>query len=447
MRNIIFFAIVLLFVGCSFKPEMIDVNSSFEYKSQTTNIRDKWWEEFNDNKLNSLVDDALKHNIDLKIAYLNLQKADINLNNAKSLFLPTASVTGSATRKGTEHLKTDSFSLNAVLNYEVDLWGRVRNSVESNKALLNASIYDYNASRLSIVSNVVDNYFSLVALKMQENIYKNTLKSYIDTMNYRKKQLEAGAITKSVYIQSVTSVQNASINLNNIKNQIITLSNALSILVGRDNNEILYSLVNTNETLPKIPEIDVDISADILLKRSDVASAYEALRSSNALVGVAKAAYFPSISLSGIFGFSSAKIDNLFDKDAQFWSLGTSLTQNIFNLPQTKNRVKLSKIIESESALKYEKIIKIALGEVKTALINRRNLIEIFNQTKDLLDSQEKIYELVNSQYNEGYVDHLSLLDAQRNLLSTKLSLVNANLNLNKAIVQVFKAFGGGFSK
>ncbi|WP_069633222.1 TolC family protein [Campylobacter pinnipediorum] len=447
MRNIIFFAIVLLFVGCSFKPEMIDVNSSFDYKSQTTNISDKWWEEFNDDKLNSLVNDALKHNIDLKIAYLNLQKADINLNNAKSLFLPTASVTGSATRRGTEHLKTDSFSLNAVLNYEVDLWGRVKNSVESNKALLNASIYDYNASRLSIVSNVVDNYFSLVALKMQENIYKNTLKSYIDTMNYRKKQLEAGAITKSVYIQSVTSVQNASINLNNIKNQIITLSNALSILAGRDNNEILYSLVNTNETLPKIPEIDADISADILLKRSDVASAYEALRSSNALVGVAKAAYFPSISLSGIFGFSSDKINTLFDKDAQFWSLGTSLTQNIFNLPQTKNRVKLSKIIESESALKYEKIIKIALGEVKTALINRRNLIEIFNQTKDLLDSQEKIYELVNSQYDEGYVDHLSLLDAQINLLNTKLSLVNANLNLNKAVVQVFKAFGGGFKK
>ncbi|AQW86858.1 multidrug efflux system CmeABC, outer membrane lipoprotein CmeC [Campylobacter pinnipediorum subsp. caledonicus] len=447
MRNIIFFAIVLLFVGCSFKPEMIDVNSSFEYKSQTTNISDKWWEEFNDDKLNSLVNDALKHNIDLKIAYLNLQKADINLNNAKSLFLPTASVTGSATRRGTEHLKTDSFSLNAVLNYEVDLWGRVKNSVESNKALLNASIYDYNASRLSIVSNVVDNYFSLVALKMQENIYKNTLKSYIDTMNYRKKQLEAGAITKSVYIQSVTSVQNASINLNNIKNQIITLSNTLSILAGRDNNEILYSLVNTNKTLPKIPEINADISADILLKRSDVASAYEALRSSNALVGVAKAAYFPSISLSGIFGFSSAKIDNLFDKDARFWSLGTSLTQNIFNLPQTKNRVKLSKIIESENALRYEKIIKIALGEVKTALINRRNLIEIFNQTKELLDSQEKIYELVNSQYDEGYVDHLSLLDAQRNLLSTKLSLVNANLNLNKAVVQVFKAFGGGFKK
>ncbi|MBR8463247.1 efflux transporter outer membrane subunit [Campylobacter sp. faydin G-24] len=453
MRNLAIFIITLFMAGCSFRPELPEVNTTFEYKFESSDINDYWWREFKDERLNALVDDALKHNIDLKIAYINLQTAALTLKNSKADLFPTLSAeagaskarTSGETYTGQDNIKYDSFSLSAVLNYEVDLWGRVRNSIASSDALLQASKYDYANARLTLASNVAKSYFALIALRMQEEILQKTLKSYTDTMNYRKKQLDAGTITQMVYLQSVASVQSAQINLADVKNSIIATSNALAILVGRNNNEILNEIITTVNFMPTAPQIEAGISSDILLRRSDVASAYESLKSSNALVGVARAAYFPTLSLTGVFGFSSNEFDRLFVQNANLWSLASSLTQSIFDYGKRANKVEIAKLAQSSNALKYEKTIKTALSEVRIALQNRKNAVYVAEATKDLLDSQEQIYTLAKNQFDAGYADHLTLLDAQRALLSTQLSEINSCLNLNNAIVEVYKAFGGGF--
>lgn len=453
MRNIAIFIIALFMAGCSFRPAMPETNTTFEYKYESSDINDYWWKEFNDERLNALVEDALKNNIDLKLAYINLQKAALTLKNSKADLFPTVGINAEASKARTsgetytrqDNIKYDSFSLNAVLNYEVDLWGRVRNSIASSDALLQASKYDYANSRLTIASNVAQAYFTLVSLRMQERVLEDTLASYIDTMNYRKKQLDAGSITQMVYLQSVASVQSAQISLTDVKNSIVSASNSLAILCAKSNDEILNQIVATSATLPDAPQVNAGISSDILLRRSDVASAYESLKSSNALIGVAKAAYFPTLSLTGIFGFSSSELDRLFVQNANVWSLAGSLAQTVFDYGKRRNNVEIAELTQSANALSYEKTIKTALGEVKVALEDRKNAMQVWQDTKRLLSSQDEIYRLAKAQYDAGYSDHLTFLDAQRNLLSTRLSAISAQLNLDNAAIEIYKVFGGGF--
>lgn len=448
MRNLIFVLFCLFLAGCSFKPQMPEINSTFEYKFESSDISDKWWQEFNDENLNSLVEEALKNNIDLKVAYLNLKKAELLLANSRADLFPNLNLNASAKKaqNGRDSNSFNSFSLSAVLNYEIDLWGRVKNSIQSNNAILNATKYDLNSSRLSIASSVVDSYLLLVSLKMQEEIYKDSLKSYEETMNYRKKQLEVGSIPEAVYLQSIAAVQSAKIGLAKIQNSITSALSTLSILVAKDNNDILYSHISSSDKLPLIPEVGLGISSDILLKRSDVASAYERLKSQNALIGVAKAAYFPTLSLTGVFGFSSSEFDKLFMPYTSSWSFGGSLAQSLFDYARRTNNVKLAELSQDISLLNYEKTIKTALAEVRLALDKRRNLIDIVKFQDELLSSQKEIYKRISDQYNAGYVDHLNLLDAQRNLLNARLSNIDAKLSLAKSIVAIYKAFGGGFN-
>ena len=178
-----------------------------------------------------------------------------------------------------------------------------------------------------------------------------------------------------------------------------------------------------------------------------MASAYENLKSANALIGVARAAYFPTLSLTGAFGFSSNELDRLFVQNANVWSFAGQIAQSVFDYGKRANNVEIAELAQSAKALNYEKTIKTALSEVKTALNDREKASLIWRDTQNLLDSQSKIYDLAKAQFDAGYADHLTLLDAQRNLLSAKLNAVDAKLSLDNAAIGVYKAFGGGFKQ
>ena len=439
MRNIVIFIFAIFIAGCSFRPEIPKIDTSFDatYKFETSDINDKWWEEFKDENLNSLIVEALEKNIDLKLAYLNLQKAQASLGVARADLSPSVNLNAGATRArssgetytGQDNVKYSSYTINLGLNYEVDLWGRVKNSIEAADATLKATKFDYEASKLSISSSVATGYFALVSLNMKEKILEDTLKSYEETLAFRQTQLELGSIDNITYLQSKAQVESAKANLIDIRNSIDAAATSLSVLTGKSNNEILQNSVKSSKNLPKEPEIRAGISSDILLRRSDVASAYEILKSTNALVGVAKADYLPAISLTGLFGFSSDDLGRLFVSNANTWSLGGSLVQKIFNYGRTKNNVLIAETNEQIGALKYEKAIKTALSEVKDAL-NAREYAKLSQKNmKNLLTSQQKIYRIAQELFNEGYSSHLELLDAQRNLLAAQIHH-NARENL-----------------
>ena len=456
MRNKAFILIIAAFLaGCSFRPDMpnVDTNFTSTYTFETSDIRDLWWKEFHDENLNSLVERALEKNTNLRIAYLNLQKAKASLGVAEADLLPGVNLNAGATRtrnsaETATHMPqttSKSYEINLGLNYEIDLWGRVRNSVLAANENLNASKFDYDSARLSLSSSVAKSYFALVSLNMQEAVLKETLKTYEDTLALRKTQLDLGGINEMTYLQSKAEVERAKTSLTSVLNSKSQALTSLAILTGKSNDEILKGAVASAQNLPSSPEIKAGISSDVLLRRSDVAKALADLKATNALVGVARAQYFPTLSLTGLFGFASDEFDRIFMGSASVWSLGANLTQKIFDFGRTKNNVAVAKTNEQIAAVNYEAAVKSALGEVRDALVSRQNTKISLEQVKNLLKSQQRIYSLAKEQYDAGYIGHLELLDAERNLLQVKLQDVSAKLDEVDSAVEVYRAFGGGF--
>ncbi len=456
MRNKAFILITAAFLaGCSFRPDMpnVDTNFTSTYTFETSDIRDLWWKEFHDENLNSLVESALEKNTNLRIAYLNLEKAKASLGVAEADLLPGVNLNAGATRtrnsaetaSHSPQTTTKSYEINLGLNYEIDLWGRVRNSVLAANENLNSSKFDYDSARLSLSSSVAKSYFALVSLNMQEAVLKETLKTYEDTLALRKTQLDLGSINEMTYLQSKAEVERAKTSLTSVLNSKSQALTSLAILTGKSNDEILKGAVASAQNLPSSPEIKAGISSDVLLRRSDVAKALADLKATNALVGVARAQYFPTLSLTGLFGFASDEFDRIFMGSASVWSLGANLTQKIFDFGRTKNNVRVAETNEQIAAITYEATVRSALGEVRDALISRQNAKLSLDQVKNLLQSQQKIYSLAKDQYNAGYIGHLELLDAERNLLQAKLQDVSAKLDEVDSAVEVYRALGGGF--
>lgn len=456
MRNKAFILITAAFLaGCSFRPDMpnVDTNFTSTYSFETSDIRDLWWKEFKDENLNILVESALEKNTNLRIAYLNLEKAKASLGVAEASLLPgvnlnvsyTKAKTSGETYTGQPQTRYRSSSINLGLNYEIDLWGRVRNSVLAANESLNASKFDYDSARLSLSSSVAKSYFALVSLNMQEAVLKETLKTYEDTLALRKTQLDLGGINEMTYLQSKAEVERAKTSLTSVLNSKSQALTSLAILTGKSNDEILKGAIASAQNLPSSPEIKAGISSDVLLRRSDVAKALADLKATNALVGVARAQYFPTLSLTGLFGFASDEFDRIFMGSASVWSLGANLTQKIFDFGRTKNNVRVAETNEQIAAITYEATVRSALGEVRDALISRQNAKLSLDQVKNLLQSQQKIYSLAKDQYNAGYIGHLELLDAERNLLQAKLQDVSAKLDEVDSAVEVYRALGGGF--
>ena len=447
MNKVITILIAAIISGCSLRPDMIEIQQEYRYQMDVYSINESWWESFGDERLNALIQKSLKNNSDLLIALNNIEKARVSLRLDRIEYLPNISLQGEASKsdKGYNNPTVEQFSLSAVLSYELDLWGRVRNTANASEAAYNATKFDYESARISLASSVANAYFLLISLREQEQILKDTLISYIQSVEYRAMQLASGEIDELVYAQTVATADEARAQLAGLQTQISQANSALAILVGGSLDEILYSDINVATRLPNLPQVPSGISSDILLKRADVASALERLKSSNYLVGVARTQWLPKISLTGIFGYSSADLDNLISVNKSIWSVGGSLIGPLLDFGRTYNSVELANLEQNASFLAYDKAVKNAFSEIRTALDSRKNSMIKAQSTANLVASQQKVYDIAQSRYDAGYSSHLELLDSQRSLLSAKLSLTSANLEAANSVVAVFKAFGGGF--
>ena len=448
MNKIITILIAALISGCSLRPDMIEIQQEYRYQMDVYSINESWWESFGDERLNLLIQKALQNNSDLLIALNNIEKSRIALRLDRLEFLPNISLQGEATKEGkadTSHNNINKFSLSSVLSYEVDLWGRVRNTANASEAIYNATKFDYESARISLASSVANSYFLLISLKEQEKILQDTLDSYIKSVEYRAVQLESGEIDELVYAQSVAAADGAKAQLAQLQTQISQANSALAILVGESLDEILYADVDTANNLPTLPDVPSGISSEILLKRADIASAIERLRSSNYLIGVARTQWLPQISITGLFGYTSNELNELISSNRSVWNIGGSLIAPLLDFGRAYNNVELANLEQNASFLAYDKAVKSAFGEIRTALDGRKNSIIKATSTANLVASQQKVYDIAQSRYDAGYSSHLELLDSQRSLLSAKLSLTSANLEAVNSVVAVFKAFGGGF--
>lgn len=445
----------LLFVGCSFAPEMkipkVELPSAVAQKS--VKIDTQWWKGFKDENLNLLIDEALKNNDDLKLAIVNLKRARALYGVSEASLYPELDLGATATRqsKSTNTFPSafggtyNNFSLSTSVSYELDFWGSVRNKNKANFASLLSSDAQKDALEISIVSDVASYYFNLLSINEQERIAQESYKNYQDSLQYKEMQKKNGVVDDLVVLQAKAQVASANTLLQTIVVSKIKVQNALVLLLGRNPKEIFENILHASKSLPESITIPSGLPASLLQNRPDIKAAEETLRAKTLLVGVAKAAYFPTVSLTGSYGYQSQTLVKLIQISSLTWGVGPTVSMPLFDFGKVREGVNASNEDQKAAVVSYEKAVKIAYKEVFESL----QTIEISNLKRDAsaqeVDAYKNALEVATKKFDHGTTSYLDVLDAQKALLNAQLSLIDTKAQLLIADVTLYKALGGGW--
>lgn len=448
-------ATVILFTGCSFAPDMKTPKLELPSSENNITVETLWWENFNDENLNVLIDEALKNNDDLKIAIVNVQKARAQYGISEAQMYPNVDMDASASRekKSSNGFPSNvggiynNYGISASASYELDFWGKVRNQKNADFSSLLANDANKEALRISLIVDVATYYFNLIAINEQLNIANESLKSYEETLQYKKMQLKHGVVDELVVSQAAAQVASANTSVQTIEISKVTIQSALSLLLGRTPKEIFESNLVFSKTVPKSIEIPSGLPASLLQNRPDVKEAEENLRSKTALIGVARAAYFPAISLTGSYGYQSQNFSNLINKSSSVWGFGPSLSMPIFDFGKIGSSVEVSEADQKAALISYDKTVKTAYKEVYDALGTIRLSKLKCDSVAQEVAAYNQAYILATTKFKHGTVSYLEVLDAQKGLLNSKLSSVSINTQLIVNEVELYKALGGGWSR
>ncbi len=456
----VFTATVMLFAGCSMAPDMktpkVELPSSFDKSSDVNSTVDiAWWKNFQDENLNVLIEEALKNNDDLKLAVANVQKARAQYGISEADMYPQINLDGSAARQRKSSNAYPSnfggiynnYSVSATAAYELDFWGKVRNQKNADLSSLLSSDANKEALRISLIVDVATYYFNLVSINEQLNIAKESLKSYEDTLHYREMQLKHGVVDELVVAQARAQVAAANTLMHTIETSKVKTQSALALVLGRTPKEIFENVLVSSKTLPQSVEIPAGLPATLLENRPDIKAAEENIRAKTALIGVAKAAYFPSISLTGNFGYQSQNFDNLIGKSSSVWGFGPNLSMPIFDFGRISSAVKVSKADQKAALISYDKVVKTAYKEVYDSLGTIRISKLKCDSVQQEVDAYNQAYQLAGKKFERGTASYLDVLLAQEGLLNSKLSKVSTDAQLLIDEVTLYKSLGGGWNR
>jgi multidrug efflux system outer membrane protein len=455
-KTVLNMAALLLFSGCSFAPktELPKVALPSQSESQTLKIDAQWWRGFGDKNLDMLIEEALKNNDDLKLAVENVKKARAIYGISEAQLYPQVDLGASATRQAKSSNAYPSsfggtynnFSTSVSVAYELDFWGRVKNQEKANYAVLLATDLQKKSFEISLVSDVASYYFNLVSINAQLEFAKESLESYKESLHYKEMQLKHGVVDELTVAQAKAQVATADTALKTIEVSKIKVQNALVMLLGRTPKEIFENMLQTSKTLPKGITIPAGLSASLLENRPDIKAAEQNLHAKTSLVGVAKAAYFPSVSLTGSFGYQSQTLDKLMQNNSQVWGFGPSINVPLFDFGRIKQAVEASKSDEKAAIISYEKAVKTAYKEVFEALEE----IKLCDMRYASLKSEAKAYgdalDLAEKKFTHGTATYLDVLDAQKAVYGVHVNLQDAASQKLLAQVSLYKALGGGWS-
>ncbi|MCX2683492.1 TolC family protein [Campylobacter sp. MIT 21-1685] len=454
-KSLSLLSFIFILCACSLSPKLPTTQTQFTASVSEYSVSKEWWKQFNDENLNTLIHLALRNNSDLKLTFIHMQQAAAQLGISLSDFFPQIDATGSANRKNIAANSpnnrtntsgyTNDFAMGFNVSYELDLWGKLRNTYRAKNAAFKASQYDYEASRLSLLSNVVQLYFNLAnayenekALQQANNASKQIYEiithkyTYGAVGEYELSQAKANLISTSLQYQQ------AQLNKEN-------LVKALKILVSNELDEILYKQQDYQDYNVSEFDIPKGISSTILLKRPDIQASLERLLQQNYLIGVARTAFLPSLSLTGLFGFESTDLSTLVKNGSQTWNIGGNFAMPIFHWGEIYQNVNLAKLSQDEAFITYENTLKTAFGEIRYALIEHKNMrLQIDNAVSNEL-AYRKIYEIAKQRYELGEMSLQEYLDTKQQWLNATILYNNTKYNYANSIVNVIKAFGGGF--
>src|SRR5438552_5894251 len=423
-----------------------------------TSIGDlKWFEVFKDEELQKLVRTAFVQNYDLRAAVARINAARANLGLARSDQFPQfdASVdlaTTRASRNGPvgasgQAGRTRSFGsvLLNLLNFELDVWGRLRQQTKAARAELRASEEDRKAVMTIVVGDVATGYFSLLELDSELDIDKRTLATREDSLRLIKLRQQGGVATMLDVRQAEELVYQASETIPDTERAIEQTENQISLLLGSNPGPITRGQALTQQ--PELPVVPAGLPSSLLDRRPDIRAAEENLAAQHALVYAAKAAYFPRISLTGLLGFQSNQLSSLFTGPSRAWTFVPQITQPIFTAGRLKSNVKFVKEQQELALVQYQQTIQTAFREVSDALVQYRKVKEIRTQQELLVTTLRDRSRLAYLRYQGGVDTLLNVLDADRDLFNAELSLTQTRRNELLSLVQLYKALGGGWQQ
>ncbi|MGA7461966.1 MAG: efflux transporter outer membrane subunit [Candidatus Korobacteraceae bacterium] len=412
---------------------------------------EKWWNVFQDPTLQGLIRTALKNNYDVRIAATRVLQAQAQLGITHADQLPSLSAGGNITSIQNPAIgpipsyEVTQGALTATAGWNPDFWGKYRRATESARATLLANEWAQKAVISSLVGSVAADYFTLRQLDLQLEITKRTYADREQSLRLTQ-QLEQAGINNLLDVrQSEQLVYTAATEIPDLERQIAQEENAISILLGHNPGDIPRGLKLTEE--PHAPDVPAGLPSALLERRPDIREAEQNLVSANAQIGVAKAAYFPQISLTGTAGYESPSLVNLFTGPAGLWDLAGSFTQPIFEGGRLKNGVRLSQAQEQQMLLTYQQTIQGAFRDVSNALVAYRKDREFRIQQQHLLASAQDAANLSNQRFNAGTTDYLEVLTNETNAFSAELGLAQAQGNELIALVQLYQALGGGWQE
>jgi len=411
---------------------------------------EKWWEVFQDPILQQLIRTAIEQNYDLRIAASRVLQAQAQLGVTRANQFPTvnAGVDVSSQRNPkisgsfpSYEARTGEVDLAVVWN--LDFWGKYRRQTEAARASVLASQWGRRAVLTSVISNVASAYFTLRELDLELDVSKMTLAARQDSLRLTSVLAKNGSASGLDVRQSEQLVYTAAETIPDLERQIVLQENSLSILLGRNPGPIPRGRALTEQ--PNPPAIPVGLPSELLERRSDIQEAEQNLVAANAQVGVAKAALFPSISLTGTAGYESFALNNLFSHAQRAWNGAASLTQPVFAGGALRSQKRLAEAQKEEMLLTYQQTIMNAFQQVSNSLTAYQKDREFREQQELLTAAADDADRLSKVLYQHGGTSYLQVLTSENNDFSAELNLAQAQLNERLALVQLYNALGGGW--
>jgi multidrug efflux system outer membrane protein len=459
--------IVSVLSGCSVGPNYRrpQVQSPTVYRgadpavaTDPTSLADlTWFQVFKDDKLQDLVRTALVQNYDLREAVARVNAARANLGITRSEQFPNVVASAEATKlrsatsgqfalpAGASRDRTFGTVLLNLLSFEVDIWGRLRRATEAARANLLASEENRKAVVTTLVGDVATAYFNLLELDMELEIAKRTLATRQESLRLIQVRQQGGVATMLDVRQAEQLVYSASQTIPDTERLIEQTENQISLLLGKNPGDVTRGRKLTDQEQP--PAVPPGLPSSLLERRPDIRAAEQNLAAATANIGVAKAAYFPQINLTGFTGFQSSQLANIFSGAGSTWTFAPQITQPIFTAGRIKSTVRLTEAQQQLALVQYERAIQTGFREVSDALVEYRKVKEIQAQQEALVTTLQDRSRLAYLRYRGGVDTLLNALDADRDLFSAELSLTQTRRNELLALVQLYKALGGGWQQ
>jgi multidrug efflux system outer membrane protein len=458
----------LVLSGCMVGPDYRrpDLTMPADWRTgpaQPSSLADlAWWEVFNDPALQELIRTGVAANRDVQVAVARVFEARAQLGVARAALFPqlNAGASYDYTRPNSKNslfLRSlprapgaeveaptgDVYQTQVDLTFELDLWGRLRRATEAARAELFASEDSWRSVLITLVADLARTYFDLLELDRELEIARSTLQTRRASLDLQRQRAERGLSTQLDVQRAAAEVAVAAATLPDVERRIAQTENALNFLVGRNPGPIPRGAVLDGQRVP--PEVPAGLPSALLERRPDIRQAEQTMIAANARIGEAKAAYFPRISITGLFGLESVSMSSLFKGASRVWDIGPTMTVPIFTAGRISGTVKASEARQQQALAQYRRTIEQAFREVADALVFHQKMREIRAEQEARVAATRQALYLANLRYDRGLSTYLDVLDQERQLFRAELDLASSTRDQLTAVVQVYKALGGGW--